>query len=137
MRFEKGKPKTGGRKAGTPNKVTVLLRDRLEAIVETLDPEGLAEEIVASKDVALRWDLLKWHLEKLYGKPKQPIENESPLVASPEWVSLKKKLVDALSAHPAAAAAVHAVLTEAADFELAPPIIVSLDFNRATGASED
>lgn len=31
MPFEKGKPKTGGRKPGTPNRITVAVREQLEA----------------------------------------------------------------------------------------------------------
>ena len=45
MQFEKGRQKTGGRKAGTPNKTAKELREQLRGIVQTsLDelPEILA-----------------------------------------------------------------------------------------------
>ena len=32
--FQKGKPKTGGRKTGSSNKVTTELRDKLQSIIE-------------------------------------------------------------------------------------------------------
>lgn len=34
MKFEKGKPKSGGRKKGTPNIVTKDLRDRIRELLE-------------------------------------------------------------------------------------------------------
>lgn len=35
MVFKKGKPKTGGREVGTPNKVTKTLRERVKELVES------------------------------------------------------------------------------------------------------
>ena len=34
MKFEKGKPKTGGRKPGTPNRVTGDLRQRIQQLLD-------------------------------------------------------------------------------------------------------
>ena len=48
MPFEKGRAKTGGRKAGTPNKVTREVKDALMTALERVNPEdyfeGLAHE---------------------------------------------------------------------------------------------
>jgi hypothetical protein len=74
--FTKGRRKTGGRSAGTPNARTIALRQRLNQIVERLDPEGLAEDVLKSKDLNLRWDVLRWSLEKLHGKPRQAIDTD-------------------------------------------------------------
>lgn len=131
-RFEKGRQKTGGRKAGTPNVRTVALRGRLEALVDALDPETLVEDIRAEKDLRLRWDVLRWGLEKLYGKPTQPVQHDSPLVDSPEWLSLRAKLLDALEPFPEAADAVSAALEAAKDDELRAPIVVELKIPRAS-----
>lgn len=133
--FQKGQPKMGGRKAGTPNRRTLALRERLDALVETLDPEGLASDVVASKDLSLRWDFLRWALEKLHGRPKQAVDFDANLVSSPEWQSLRAKILDALEPHPDARAAILDALDAAKDEELRPPVIVTLDLGRLPPAS--
>ena len=65
--FQKGKPKTGGRKTGTSNKMTTELRDKLQSIIEmTVDelPE-LLEQMAPEERVKALTALLPYVVPKL------------------------------------------------------------------------
>lgn len=50
--FKKGRQKTGGRKKGTPNKMTVTIREQLKKAIEPFlnDMENTINDIVEPKD---------------------------------------------------------------------------------------
>lgn len=73
MAFRKGKPKTGGRKAGTLNKVTVEIKEFARSMLE--DPvyqERLRGRISQGK--APQIEVLLFHYA--YGKPKEAFTGE-------------------------------------------------------------
>jgi hypothetical protein len=93
MARPKGLPKTGGRKAGTPNKATgeirALAQEYTEAAVRVL------AEIMVSKDAppAARVSAASALLDRGHGKPPQSITgaNDTPLIppstATPDRVA--------------------------------------------------
>lgn len=71
MAFQKGKKKTGGRKAGTPNKATVEIKELAQSLLE--DPayrKALTRRLRAGR--AQRIEELLYHYA--YGKPLQTVE---------------------------------------------------------------
>ena len=74
MAFRKGKPKTGGRKAGTPNKATAEIKVLLNRL---LPEERLASEWernLKHKDPHIRWKAFELANAYLFGKPVMPIQ---------------------------------------------------------------
>ena len=74
MAFRKGKPKTGGRKAGTPNKATTEIKALLNRL---LPEERLANEWernLKHKDPQIRWKAFELANAYLFGKPVMPIQ---------------------------------------------------------------
>jgi hypothetical protein len=65
--FEKGKPKTGGRKPGTPNKSTGELRDQLQQLIETTltDLPDLLAVVEPAERIRLLTALLPYVMPKL------------------------------------------------------------------------
>lgn len=73
MAFQKGKPKTGGRQAGTPNKATVEIKDFARSILEDpLYQKRLRGRVVQGK--APQIEVLLFHYA--YGKPKEVFSGE-------------------------------------------------------------
>lgn len=71
MAFRKGKPKTGGRKAGTPNKATAEIKDVARSLLE--DPAYQAKLKQRLRDgKAPQIEALMYHYA--YGKPKERFE---------------------------------------------------------------
>ena len=73
MAFHKGKPKTGGRHAGTPNKATVEIKDFARSILE--DPhyqKRLRDRVIQGK--VPQMEVLLFHYA--YGKPKEHFVGE-------------------------------------------------------------
>ena len=75
----KGLPKTGGRKKGTPNKVTAdvmaLARDYTTTALKTL------HEVMVDQDApaAARVSAANAILDRAHGKPSQPLEHSGTL----------------------------------------------------------
>jgi hypothetical protein len=68
MAFQKGKPKTGGRKAGTTNKATVEIKEFARSILEDpLYQKRFRVRIIQGK--APQIEVLLFHYA--YGKPKE------------------------------------------------------------------
>jgi hypothetical protein len=68
MSCKKGSPKTGGRKAGTPNKVTASMRERISALLEEKwdDLEKAIEDIKdPEKKARIMLDLMQYSVPKL------------------------------------------------------------------------
>lgn len=68
----KGTPKTGGRKAGTPNKATVAAKVAAAALVD--DPDyrtKLRERLIAGK-LAPAVEVMLWHYA--HGRPTLPVD---------------------------------------------------------------
>jgi hypothetical protein len=73
MGFHKGKPKTGGRHAGTPNKATVEIKEFARSILEDpLYQKRLRGRISQGK--APQIEVLLFHYA--YGKPKESFTGE-------------------------------------------------------------
>lgn len=89
MPFETGRTKTGGRTAGTTNKVVKELRHQLQAIVQTsLDelPETLAA-MEPTDRARLLTALLPYVMPKLNSVELQTEEKEDePKKGLPEWL---------------------------------------------------
>ena len=68
MTFQKGKPKTGGRQTGTPNKATVEIKEFARSILEDpLYQKRLRGRVSQGK--ATQIEVLLFHYA--YGKPKE------------------------------------------------------------------
>ena len=65
--FQKGKPKTGGRKTGTSNKMTTELRDKLQSIIEMTVDElpKLLEQMAPEERLKALTALLPYVVPKL------------------------------------------------------------------------
>ena len=73
MAFQKGKPKTGGRKAGTTNKATVEIKEFARLILEApLYQTRLRSRVMQGK--APQIEVLLFHYA--YGKPKEAFTGE-------------------------------------------------------------
>lgn len=78
MGFHKGKPKTGGRQTGTPNKATVEIKEFARSILEDpLYQKRLKDRVIQGK--APQIEVLLFHYA--YGKPKEhfSVERDSTL----------------------------------------------------------
>jgi len=72
--FKKGRAKTGGRSAGTPNKATDSIKILLNAL---LPEERLAREWehhLKHKDPQIRWKAFELANAYLFGQPVKPIQ---------------------------------------------------------------
>ena|SRR6266550_3785627 len=70
----RGSPKTGGRKAGTPNKATASIKDLLNRL---LPEDQLAKQWryhLAHKDPQIRYKSFELANAYLFGKPVMPIQ---------------------------------------------------------------
>lgn len=74
MPWPKGKPRPpgAGRQAGTPNKVTVEVREWAQAILS--DPQGQAQLLAQYRRGELSDTKLTLLMHYAYGKPKEQIE---------------------------------------------------------------
>ena len=73
MSKKKGSPKTGGRKKGTPNKVTADMREWLSAIIQE-NAEKLESDI-STLDSKERWDIIKGLLPYVVTKKtEEPVD---------------------------------------------------------------
>lgn len=68
-KFEKGHPKRGGRKKGTPNKVTADVREFCEAVFASVDPIQTATTLLRAKSHKTKSIMLGKLMEYYYGKP--------------------------------------------------------------------
>ena len=76
MAFHKGKPKTGGRQAGTPNKGTVEIKEFARSTLEDpLYQKRLRDRVIQGK--APQLEVLLFHYA--YGKPKEHFVGERGL----------------------------------------------------------
>jgi hypothetical protein len=88
MRFEKGHQKQGGRVAGTPNKVTKVLREQIEAIVQTMladVPNSLPDMPTADRMKVLT-AMLPYVLPKLSSTDVEVNVEEPPAKPLPDWL---------------------------------------------------
>ena len=79
MAKPKGSPKTGGRRAGTPNKATAEIKD----IARVHGPAAIAELWKLAKGAesdAAKVAALKEILDRGYGKATQPLEHGGTLL---------------------------------------------------------
>jgi hypothetical protein len=72
----KGTPKTGGSQKGTPNKVTVEVRDAAKAIVEDAEYRERFIARAHAGELAPALESMLWYYA--YGKPKERVELEAP-----------------------------------------------------------
>lgn len=72
MPLIKGRPKTGGRQAGTPNKRTQEIQAYARGIVE--DPEVRAQVLAQAQAGLLAPGVLIMLFHYSYGKPKESID---------------------------------------------------------------
>lgn len=68
-KFEKGHPKRGGRKKGTPNKLTADVREFCERVFTSVEPEKTALQLLRCKSDRAKGAMLTKLLEYYYGKP--------------------------------------------------------------------
>jgi hypothetical protein len=71
-KFKKGHKKRGGRKKGTPNKITADVREFCEQVFRAVDPAKTAMQLMRCKSDRSKGAMLNRLLEYYYGKP---IEN--------------------------------------------------------------
>lgn len=83
----KGSPKTGGRKKGTPNKVTVEVKDVCRRLVE--DPEYLASLQTRLKAGTMQSGLESMIWAYAYGKPKESLELSGSVDLQPRKVVIE------------------------------------------------
>lgn len=78
--FAKGHKKSGGRKAGTPNKITRAVKEFLAALVD----DGEVQDAV--RDRIVRGDAVAFFraLEHVVGKPKETVEGN--VTANLRWM---------------------------------------------------
>jgi hypothetical protein len=76
MAFKKGKPKTGGRKAGTPNKATASIKTLLNVLLPEQRLAKEWEDHLKHKDPHIRFEAFKLANAYLFGKPVQPVVGE-------------------------------------------------------------
>jgi hypothetical protein len=68
--------KTGGRKKGTPNKVTQSIKDLLLSVLEDSRNRQEWEYWLKRKDLHYRWEAFKLATFYIFGKPVQPVASE-------------------------------------------------------------
>src|SRR5712691_7960658 len=96
-KFEKGHKKTGGRKAGTPNKAADSIKDLLNRLLPEDRREREWEKNLAHKDPRIRWKAFELANSYLFGKPGQTVVGEEaapPLNINISSIAWKRKLVD-------------------------------------------
>jgi hypothetical protein len=97
MAFHKGKLKTGGRKAGTPNKATAEIKVLLNRL---LPEERLASEWernLKHKDPQIRWKAFELANAYMFGKPVVAIagaEDQPPVMINISAIPRKRERVD-------------------------------------------
>jgi hypothetical protein len=71
------RPPNAGRRAGTPNKFTMVVKDFLRDLVDDPDvQEAVRQQIITGKPGAIQGFLGAVH--QVLGKPKEHVEVESP-----------------------------------------------------------
>ena len=76
MKFKKGKPKTGGRLPGQPNKVTLEIKEYARAVIEDAAyQEKLKARLLDGSSPQL--EILMHYYA--YGKPKQEITHDNTI----------------------------------------------------------
>ena len=82
MVFRKGREKTGGRKRGTSNNVTIELKALIDRMLPADELEQLWKEKLYSKDEWVAMKALELALMYRHGKPKTADEDSSdaPLI---------------------------------------------------------
>ena len=68
-KFEKGHKKRGGRKKGTPNKITADVREFCERVFASVDPAKAATQLLRCKSDRAKGAMLNRLLEYYFGKP--------------------------------------------------------------------
>jgi hypothetical protein len=95
--FKKGRAKTGGRSAGTPNKATDSIKNLLNRL---LPEERLAaewEHHLKHKDQTIRWKAFELANAYLFGQPVKPIqgaEDAPPVHIDISAIPRKRKRAD-------------------------------------------
>jgi hypothetical protein len=99
MAKEKGSPKTGGRKAGTPNKIPREIKDLArvytpDGIEQLAVMAGLVEGKPASENDAARISAIKELLDRGHGRSPQPVAHageggEGPIKIEFSWAASK------------------------------------------------
>ena len=97
-KFEKGRAKTGGRKKGSPNKVTENIK---ALMLETVFPRDRIvsefEFFLKHRDPYLRWKAFELGLAYGFGKPALPVkgtENAPPVHIDISAIPRKRALAD-------------------------------------------
>jgi hypothetical protein len=94
MPFEKGRPKTGGRKTGTANKAITELRQQLQAVVQTTLNE-LPETLAAMEPTdraKLLTALLPYVMPKLNSVELRAEQKEDePKKGLPDWLGVARQ----------------------------------------------
>jgi hypothetical protein len=73
MAFKKGRKKTGGRKPGVLNKVTLEIKEILARVYTDEIQEQDWRKWRAHKDPRIAWEAFKLAQSYLHGKPVQPL----------------------------------------------------------------
>jgi hypothetical protein len=76
-RFRKGRPKTGGRRRGAPNRVSREWKDLLRSICEDVEAQEALRRACLKRP-----ELLFKAAEHAFGRPRQAVEESEPH----EWV---------------------------------------------------
>jgi len=69
-RFRKGRPKTGGRRRGTPNRATRAVKEFLAEILDRADVQDAIRQRILKGDTAAFFKAV----EHVIGKPRQAME---------------------------------------------------------------
>jgi hypothetical protein len=76
MAFDKGHEKLGGRKKGTRNKGTDLIKTLLNTLLPEEELAGLWKQKLYSKNPQVAFEAFKLANHYLFGKPVQPVVGE-------------------------------------------------------------
>jgi hypothetical protein len=95
MPRQKGTPKTGGRKKGTPNRLTRDVREYVECIFRRIDPEKMALSLLKCRSLQVRAGMFQKLLEHYYGKPRQAMEVSGPNGAALKFENMSQADIDA------------------------------------------
>jgi|SRR6267378_1937590 len=76
MEFRKGRKKTGGRKAGTPNEATENIKNLVSRVLPEKRLEREWNYYLKHADPHIHFRAFKLALSYLYGKPVQPAVRE-------------------------------------------------------------
>ena len=80
-RFRKGRPKTGGRRRGTPNRATRAVKEFLAEILDRADVQDAIRQRILKGDTAAFFKAV----EHVIGKPRQAVEVNQDTEVAFRW----------------------------------------------------